>query len=444
MNRRTFLAAGAGIPALRARAAAAPPASGKAALAAYTEADHRRRLENIRICEQGVRKCVRKHLVTNYIPGHAVCNTQNPNWEPDERDDKALSDLRRARIGIIQPWSNWAGTSWGRNHMAAQNPPGFRRFVELAHKHGLKVLPYTSTNFFERTDPAFRPDWAWPKEHDLVEYDYHLAHCSPASPGWRAHMLPRVLRIMDEYGVDGLYNDLGYKRPGEVPDYYGPRMPVAKDDVVAFDEGPAMDGALGDLLALIYDYVKARGGIYKLHKEGADTVYTAQRVYDYLWVGEAIGGGIDFLREKTKNYDPYVIPQRLITAKADQEEETFLNSVPYLQFPMMGHGQEGEQGAAFRATFERWLKLYLPMVEEGTRAYIDIADSDLTLRPVPRGIVITAFANRELYVVLANLGRSASEVALADAYQPLNGKAAAPGRVWSLASRSILILQRQV
>jgi hypothetical protein len=56
---------------------------------------------------------------------------------------------------------------------------------------------------------------------------------------------------------------------------------------------------------------------------------------------------------------------------------------------------------------------------------------------------MTAFANRELYVVLANLGRSANEVAVTDAYQPLNGKAAAPGRVWSLAPRSILVLQRQ-
>ncbi len=248
-----------------------------------------------------------------------------------------------------------------------------------------------------------------------------------------------MLCIQTLFGVDGLYNDLGYERPGEHPENYGPRWAGAEDAIPAFTEDVKQDGALGDLLALIYNEVKRRGGIYKIHKEGADTVYTDTKVYDYLWVGEAIWGGIDFLREKTKRYDPYVIPQRLAKLPADREEETFLNSIPYLQFPILGHGQAGEQGNAFRAAWARWLAAYLPMVEEGTWAYLDITESDLLVEPPKKGLVVSAFANRELYLVLGNLRQTEIELATLDDYISLAGQT---GRAWKLGPRTLLILKR--
>lgn len=418
-----------------------PPSSASMILTTYSHQDHRYRLANIRICEQGIFKCLRRHLITNYIPGHAVYEVQNKNWEPDDRDEQTLSRFRDAGIGLIQPWSGWADTAWGKNHLVATNPSGFRRFVELVHKLGMKVIPYTSTQFFERTDANFRQEWAWPKEYDLVEFDYHLAHCSPASPSWRAHILPRIMRVMDEYGVDGLYNDLGYLRPGDYPDFYGPRGQAAKDDVIAFEETPANDGALADILVLIYEEVRRRGGIYKLHKEGADTVYTSAKVYDYLWVGEAVRD-IDWLRERTKRHSPYLVPQRLIRLKPGEEQETFLNSIPYMQFPVMGHGQPGEQGEQYWLEFVKWLKTYLLLVGEGTWAYLEIAESDWFDRPLPRGVVGSAFANRELYLVLANYERVAQEITTRDEYVSTREESANPRKFWRLAPRSLEILRR--
>jgi hypothetical protein len=443
MERREFLRRGAVAGLVGGRvvedATKAMP-TGKPVWASYTAEDHRRRLSNIRLCEQGIRGCLLKHLVTNYIPGHALYDVQNRNWEPDERDEKALRSFREAGVGLIQPWSGWAD-SWGRNHLVARNPAGFRRFVDLAHKIGLKVIPYTSTQFFERTDPSFREFWAWPKQHDLVEFDYHLAHCSPASPDWRAHILPRIVRVMDEYGVDGLYNDLGYLRPGDYPDFYGPRLQSASDDVMAFDESPTHDGALSDMLALIYDEVKRRGGIYKLHKEGADTVHTPARIYDYLWIGEAVRD-VDWLREKTKSYPPFLVPQRLINLKPGQEQETFLNSIPYMRFPVLGHGQPGDQGEQFRADFVKWLKIYQVLVEEGTWAYLDIDESDWFGSPLPRGVVASAFANRELYLVLANYAASTTEISTVAEFAPTDAEPQAPGKIWRLPRRSFQILRR--
>ena len=56
-----------------------PNPTGKAVLTSYTPQQHGRRLSNIRICEQGVHKCLRKHLITNYIPGQALYDVQNKN-----------------------------------------------------------------------------------------------------------------------------------------------------------------------------------------------------------------------------------------------------------------------------------------------------------------------------------------------------------------------------
>jgi hypothetical protein len=410
-------------------------------LKSYTTTDHRKRLESIAFGERRVAGCLRKHLVTSYIPGHALYASSNPNWEPDEKDDRALAGLRSTGIGIIQIWSQWA-TCWGKNYLVAKNPEGFKRLVKLAQSHGMKVIPYTSSQFFERADEKFKKEWAWPKSFDLVESDYHLAHCSPASPDWRAYTMHRHLRVLDEYGVDGLYNDLGYNRPGEQEDFYRPvnKRKYAEDDVLAFREGPKQDGAMSDFLALLYAEVKRRGGIYKLHKEGVDTVYTDLKIYDYLWVGEATNE-IDFVRESTKNYQPYVSPQRLINISQDKENESFINSIPFMQFPIIGHGQAGEQGERFSETFKYWFNLYRPMVEEGTWVWIDIDSSDLFLTVLPKNCVASLFINRDVYLVLANYNSKTVMLTTHDNYLSVKAPGAETQNNWNIEGRAMEILK---
>jgi hypothetical protein len=74
----------------------------------------------------------------------------------------------------------------------------------------MRLIVYASSGFFERTDPDFREEWA--RRQDLVEIYFRYARCSPASPGWRSYMLGHMARILDDYGVDGLYNDLVLQR----------------------------------------------------------------------------------------------------------------------------------------------------------------------------------------------------------------------------------------
>ena len=181
----------------------------------YTEEDHRRRLENIGFCTQAVQGYMRRHLVTNYLPGHATYNLGEypavSPWNPDERDEQDLDRLKEHGIQVLQVFDEWNDSLrlFGGDKFEAVNPEGYRRFLAMAHQRGMKVLTYTSATFLERAHPEFRREWMR-EGLDLVGFYWDMACNSPGSPGWRAFLFPRLRRILDEYGMDGLYMDSGY------------------------------------------------------------------------------------------------------------------------------------------------------------------------------------------------------------------------------------------
>ena len=134
---------------------------------------------------------------------------------------------------------------------------------------------------------------------------------------------------MHDYPVDGIYNDLGY-----LPLAGNKQFPT-KDEVFAFEESSVSDGALSDLLGELYAEVHRRGGLVKIHQGGTDKPHTDSAIYDYLWVGEEIESG-DALREAVKAYLPSVIPcLDMSRARIADEDELYLHSVPYMQFPLL-------------------------------------------------------------------------------------------------------------
>ena len=452
----------------------------------YTEAEHRRRLENIGLCQRAIRTCMRKHLVTGYLPGQCVYNmgeypSRKP-WEPGEYDEQELDRLKGHGIQLIHVMDEWNDRYglFGGNKLTAVNPQGFRRFVTMVHNRGMKILAYASSGYFAGSDPDYRKEWSRPG--DAIGGWWDLPRCSPASPGWRAYFLPRMVRILEDYELDGLYNDWGY-----VPNAEKRIKEPAKDEIVAFQETPQYDGAMTDLLYLIYSEVKRRGGIYKMHADRANEPQTGGlKVYDYLWVGENVENA-DGLREATKNHTPYVVPCIQGTAaKVEGESEHFLHSIPYMQFPLLQGGrpltgqravipiprlpgvkENGFYEAAWkyyqahpngpyiyggwdpippnvgmRPAHARWLKQYMPLVEEGTWAWLEVGESSLFAAPLAKEVVASAFANRQLHLVLANYGRKPAEIATADAYVSADSPAASPSKRWSLGPRSLRILRR--
>lgn len=498
MDRRKFLKTGsaaglAGVitPAVGAESRGTPnsnrPSAPPAVLVTYTAEAHRRRLGHIAFGEQGIRSCLRQHLITDYLPGHCVYNLgeypwRKP-WDPDDWDEAELDRLRDSGVRLIQIHEEWNDSQrlYGGDKYSPANPAGFRRFVDMVHRRGMKIIVYVSTGFFQRTDPDFREEWARPQ--DLVEIYFHYARCSPSSPSWRAYLLPRLVRILEEYGVDGLYNDAGYIKLA------GNTRPPTTDEVLLPGESPANDDALADMLALIYTEVKRRGGLVKLHVSAANQPATAARVYDYLWVGEGGRDG-DKLRKAVKGHQPYVAPcLDMSRARVAREDELYLHAIPYMQFPVLLAGRPftGERATIpgikyppeekcfwtrhcraiwrhyqanpdgphsygwwdscpgrteARPTHVRWLKRYLPMVEEGTRAWLEIKDSDLFSQPPPADVVASAFANQEFHLVLANYGSGPVEIATRDNYIDTAAEAAAAHNVFRLEPRSLHLLRR--
>ena len=94
-----------------------------------------------------------------------------------------------------------------------------------------------------------------------------------------------------------------------------------------------------------------------------------------------------------------------------------------------------------KETHARWLKRYLPMVQEGTWAYLEIIDSALFSGALPKDTVASVFTNLDTWLVLANYGREQVTVNtmwdLSDT--ETNGAAA---RAWTIKPRSMRILRR--
>lgn len=502
MDRREFFKSGVSAAAAGAAIALPCAARGAADEAAETPAggvskaspvliqfsadDHRRRLAHIGICTQKIRRCLRKHLIAQYLPAQCVYNlgeypSRTP-WEPGDDDEQELDRLKEHGIQLIHVMDEWNDRYglFGRDKLTAVNPEGFRRFVKMAHQRGIKILAYASSGYFTGSDPNYRKEWSRPGDGLAGWWD--LMRCSPASPGWRAFFLPRMVQILEDYELDGLYNDWGY-----VPNADRQIQQAAPDEMVVFEETPEYDGAMTDLLYLIYSEVKRRGGIYKVHADFSNEPRTGGlRVYDYLWVGEGVAN-TDGLREAVKNHTPYVVPCiHGSIAQVEGENEHFLHAIPYMQFPLLQGGRPltGERGvipiprlpgvkengfyeAAWkytqehpsgpylyggwdpippnphtRATHAHWLKQYLPMTEDGTWAYLEITDSDLFTAPVPEGCVASVFANRELYLVLANYTQTPQQIDTAEAYVAMDAPSSASARQWPLPKRSLRILRR--
>ena len=476
--------ASAAVPTSEATESAAP-----AILCDYTAAAHRKRLVNVGVFQRSIRSCSRKHLITSYLPGQCCYNLgeypcRKP-WDPDEWDEQELDRLRDHGIRLIHLHEDWNDSQrlFGGHKLAPLNPAGFRRFVQMVHRRGMKVIVYASSGYFEQNDPDFRPEWTAAGDRPLREIYFRYVHCSPASPGWRSYFLKHLVRILDDYGVDGIYNDLGYRQPPDLSEE------ATGDQVLAFEETTSNDGALADLLGMIYAEVHRRGGAVKLHRGGPRCPNTDLKVYDYLWVGEGGRQG-DRLREAVKDHPPYVVPcLDMSRATIANENELYLHAIPYMQFPVLlagrpftgeralipgieyppeercfwtrhcraiwKHHQANPDGPhsygwwdsvpgrpEARPTHGRWMKQYLPMVEEGTWAWLEIGDSDLFTGPLPESVVASAFANRESYLVLANYGTEPAQVETTVGYAPVTDPAAQPMTRWALEARSLHILRR--
>ncbi|MCD6359319.1 MAG: hypothetical protein J7M38_00560, partial [Armatimonadetes bacterium] len=295
--------------------------------------DHERRLRNLADAYSVVKDCRRLQFIRDYIPGQVTYNLgEYPNpfsIRPTDYDAELLASFAEHGVGLIQIHEEWSDSQrvLGADKFTSHDPEGLREFVDLVHGLGMKIIPYTSTGFFDVRDPDFREEWFNAERTRLIEVYFDYAHCSPAAPGWREYLLPRLERILDDYGFDGLYDDMGYRDLEHLPVPDGQMRPA-----------PYPHAAIEDLLALVMDLCHDRGGVFKVHGLPAD-VMREERLYDYLWLGEGVQD-LGRMRLDSLRRAPYVVPcPDMSRAQVVDEDELYLHSIPYMQFPLRVDGR---------------------------------------------------------------------------------------------------------
>lgn len=448
----------------------------------WTAEEHRRRLRNLNDVHVAVGPEQPFHTIQDYLPGQVVYNLGEYPARfpiaPTQYDADLLRQFAEAGVELIQIHEDWNDSQrvLGADKFTSHDPDGLQAFLDLAHSLGLKVLPYISSGFFDVKDPDFQEGFYDPACSRLIEVYFDYARCSPASPGWRAYLLPRVERLLDEYGFDGLYNDVGY-HPGleELSVAEGQARPA-----------PWPHAAFEDLLGILYDMVHRRGGVVKMHG-GPPRISERVKLYDYLWLGEGVES-LERLRQEGREAPPYVVPcPDMSRAQVRAESDLYLYTIPYMQFPLRVDGRPftGERasvpGIAYqpeatcfwtrhcraihrhfqehpdgpytygwwdscpgrpeaRQTWLEHLRLYRPMVAPGSRVWVDVREGALFAQTPPPDLVTSLFVNNEVYLVTANFGSEPASLRSTWLWQ--DRRSGRTATLWKLAPHEMLFLRR--
>jgi hypothetical protein len=428
---------------------------------------HRSRIINLDEARSSVKKCFKEYRIKNYQPGNVSyylgAYPLSFSIEPTEYDYKTLQRYAKHGIGIIKIHEEWNDSvrALGADKYSSHDKPGLLKFIKLCHYFGLKVILYVSSGYIHFIDPDFKPEFIkYERFASLCHFKYHT--CSCASPEWRTFLYEKMMKVMDEYGIDGIYND---HPPDEMiqqnKEYREKHNKSRPPNEVPYD--PYTE----DFLAMLYNGVKKRGGIYILHLMSRYGPPCKERVYDYLCVGEGVSDLNNLLY--SKHYEPYVINILDKQSQSDFGPDLpFAATIPFLQFPTLNHGRPVTQDRSTANVplyddeskrhryhykkmaeyalahpngpychgcfssipddpkdvdrYDHYLSLYLPMVTDNSVVHMEISETNLIKGVIPKDIIVSLFTNEKQYIVISNLGDLAYEVVFKDKWRDRESK----------------------
>jgi hypothetical protein len=424
----------------------------------------KKRLENIRISETDAKVFRKKIRIGDYLAGQVIYNLGDYpakfSIEPTEYDFHLIKRLAASGAKLIQVHEEWndAIRIHGADKWSSHDPAGMRKFIELCHYFGIKIIPYCSSSYIHEFDPEFREEFT--RSTSVCQQIHHKYRIGWAgSAEWRNFIIRKTLGVLDTYNFDGLFNDMGYD--GKIYVRQEVNGKIEKSYLTEFPYDPEVE----DLLCTIYSEVKRMGGVYKYHIGSNLGPPCKEKVYDYLWVGE----GMNDIKQlqKCRDYAPYVVPAVDKQRAVGMIDYDFIyaQSIPYVQFPLLMHGRpltgrsvevagityygqddpnsefnmKKRVGEFYRqhpdgpytytewgsipddpSEFDRWseyLALYLPMVTDGSIARTEIHDTALIASPILQDIVFSLFVNDQLYMTISNLSDKPYDALLRDIWQ---------------------------
>ena len=429
---------------------------------------HRMRISNLRQVREKTARFTREMRINNYLPGQVIYYLGDypavNSIKPTEYDFNLLKSFSEKGVGLIQVHEEWNDTieKYGADKWHSYDPEGMKEFIDLCHNFGIKIIPYCSASYIHEGSKYYTE--AFSRDHgSCTDMHYNYRAGWAGSEYWRDFIIPRTFDIMDTYGFDGIFNDWGYDWGNSTfVDIPPERRNYELQGLDHFD--PEAE----DFIHILYDGVKERGGIYKMHIGRYNSAPVRWKCYDYLWVGEGnfteeYGGG--------KLLEPYLVPcpdkPRLTNWGAERfdADAYFAMSIPFVQFPLLTYGrptmgrcidvpgvtqynttQEDRLYHYFEKVrdfadahpngpyvysewsqipddvedYPRWcryLELYKEMTEDETIAFMEIRESGEILSEIPENVFITEFVNENRYMVVSNLTDKPYEIALSEPWK---------------------------
>lgn len=452
--------------------------------------EHRARIANLRRAREDIHACTRELRIHDYLPGQVIYYLGDypapMSITPTEYDEALLRSYRENGVDLIQVHEEWNDTirRYGSDKWHSCDHKGMLSFVELCHRNGVRIIPYCSASYIHKYDPEYDPRFQGSYGCTDMHYAYTCANAG--SEYWRAFILPRTFAIMDTYGFDGIFNDWGYDWDAS------PKLPIPPERENGENEPlGAYDPEAEDLIHMLYDGVKSRGGIYKLHIGGNRRPLVRGKCYDYLWVGEC---EFDAQCGAGKLYEPYLVPcpdKPRLTGWGKERfdmDAYFAATIPFVQFPLLTHGRptmgrcidvpgvtqyhttepdhlyqyfkkvreyadahpngpytysEWSQIPDDPEDYPRWcryLRLYKPMVADETVVFMELRDADLIRSSLPEKVYASLFVSEREYLAVSNMADAPYTLTLRDRWQDrVSGET---GDTFTIPARRMLFLWR--
>ncbi|MBE6637763.1 MAG: hypothetical protein E7618_08195 [Ruminococcaceae bacterium] len=430
--------------------------------------EHRARIENLREVRKNIKTHTRELRIHNYLPGQIIYYLGDypakMSITPTEYDFNLLKSYAEHGVDMIQVHEEWNDTieRYGSDKYRSCDHEGMLKFVDLCHYFGIKIIPYCSSSYIHEGSKHYHENFSR-GTGGCVDMHYKYRFGWAGSEYWRNFILPRTFNILDTYGFDGIFNDWGYD--WEASDYIDIPENRRNNDSQQFTR---FDPEAEDFIHMLYDGIKLRGGIYKMHIGGYNSAPVRWKCYDYLWVGECnfsaeYGGG--------KMLEPYLVPcpdkPRLTNWGTERfdADAYFALTIPFVQFPLLTHGrptmgrcidvpgvtqynttQEDHLYHYFEKVrdfadahpsgpyiysewsqipddvedYPRWcryLELYKGMTEEQTVVFMEIRETEDILSAIPHHVFVTEFVNENRYMVVSNMTDTPYTVTLRDCWQ---------------------------
>ena len=160
--------------------------------------EHKRRSDNLKRARESVKSCERELKIFGYLPGQVIYYLGDypapMSITPTKYDFDLLKTYAENGVDLIQVHEEWNDTieKYGSDKWHSCDPEGMKKFVDLCHYFGIKIIPYCSSSYIHQKSKYYRESFSRTTK-GCVDMHYSYRYGWAGSDEWRAFIIPRML-----------------------------------------------------------------------------------------------------------------------------------------------------------------------------------------------------------------------------------------------------------